>query len=79
MLPVGLRDAETVGASERDSKRLPDIDGEPLLLVEAQIDAVTVGERVLESETLTLRAVEAVGASEGVGKRLPLALLLRDD
>ncbi len=77
MLPVGLRDAETVGASERDAGRLPDMDGELLLPVEAQIDTVTVGERVLESETLMLRAVEAVLASEGVGKGLPLVLLLR--
>jgi len=47
MLPVGLRDAEAVGTPERDSKILPDIDGELLLLAEAQLDTATVGERKL--------------------------------
>jgi hypothetical protein len=79
MLPVGLRDAEAVGTPERDPERLPDMDGELLLLVEAQLDAVTEGERALVAEMLKLSAVEAVGANEGVGKRLTLVLLLWDN
>ncbi len=70
---------EAVEASERDASRLPDMDGELLLLDDAQIDTVTVGERAQVTETLTLRTVEAVGARERVGKGLPLVLLLRDD
>ena len=79
MLPVGLRDAEAVGTPERDPERLPDMDGELLLLVEAQLEAVTEGERALVAEMLKLCAVEAVGANEGVGKRLTLVLLLWDN
>ena len=42
---MGLRDVEAVEASERDASRLPDMDGELLLLEEAQLDAAAVGER----------------------------------
>ena len=66
---------EAVGANDRDAAGLPDMDGELLLLVEAQCDAVAAGERALVAETLTLRVTLTLAVVEREGIRDELAQL----
>jgi hypothetical protein len=64
-----------VGATERDAAGLPDTDDDLLQLIEAEFDAVAVGERALVVETLALRVTPTLAVVEREGMREELAQL----